>query len=240
MLKPYWQQGNITIYHGRCEDILPALKGQVVISDPPYNAGKNYGPEINDARPWPEWCAWWNEILELCLQAAPDVLAFLSQTAYAKYLRLGQRPPDWTLAWIKPLSLAVCAMPFMPHWEPIAYWGSTRKKDGAFWGSDVLQHNVGKKNEHPTPKPLALMRDLVSRFPGPIIDPFMGSGTTLRAARDLGKHAIGIEVVERWCELAARRLEQWADEPSEQLRFALEMQDQSSTGSQRRRSWGLT
>jgi site-specific DNA-methyltransferase (adenine-specific) len=63
---------------------------------------------------------------------------------------------------------------------------------------------------HPTQKSAPLMRWLLEKIPGPdtIIDPFMGSGTTLRAAKDLGRLAIGIEIEERYCEIAARRLDQ--------------------------------
>src|SRR3990172_2871441 len=360
-MQPYWQANGITIYHCRAEEMLPLVRGAVVITDPPYNCGVNYGEGVDDRRTWPDWCLWWDGILELCDHAAPDVLAFMSQTAYRKYLRLGKYEPDWCLAWVKPMSMAVCALPFMPHWEPIPYWGTTRKKDGAFWGGDVLTCNVtrsdaiytevptcnciqpgrgtcavdtktgcecitisfGKNNEdqslaaikcitqmetskitesrtwrsltpvptsdctmdangatacggkcaptaehpnpsqqssgiidlevgqhsntvnrvrsnwrygiskcgvcarpyrrlsHPTVKPLALMRDLVARFDGPIVDPFMGSGTTLRAARDQGKVAIGCDCIEAWCELAARRMEQFSEEPPEQQRMAL-------------------
>lgn len=210
-MTPYYRESGITIYHGDCRDILPQLgrSAAVVITDPPYNAGKNYGKTTNDRMEWPDWCAWWDGCLDLALAAAPDVLAFLSQTAWRKYLRSGQREPDWSLAWVKPLSLSVCAMSFMPHWEPIAYWGSTRKRDKVFWGSDVIECNVTpNRYGHPTEKPLRLMRQLVGRFDGPILDPFAGSGTTLVAAKALGKSAIGIEINEAYCEIVATRLAQ--------------------------------
>ena len=63
---------------------------------------------------------------------------------------------------------------------------------------------------HPTVKPLKVVMDLVSRIEpaGVILDPFMGSGTTLRAAKDLGWKAIDIEIEERYCEIAVKRLAQ--------------------------------
>ena len=68
------------------------------------------------------------------------------------------------------------------------------------------------KNDHPTVKPLALMEYLVKLVTMPernlILDPFMGSGTTLRAAKDLQRKAIGIEIEERYCEIAAKRMSQ--------------------------------
>jgi len=64
--------------------------------------------------------------------------------------------------------------------------------------------------EHPTQKPLDLMRWCLGFFPEAqtVLDPFMGSGTTLRAAKDLGRKAIGIEIEERYCEIAAKRMAQ--------------------------------
>lgn len=80
-------------------------------------------------------------------------------------------------------------------------------------GPGVLRYNGISPNfvirDHPTEKPLKLMKHLVSKCPdGTILDPFMGSGTTLRAAKDLGRQAIGIEIEERYCEIAAKRLAQ--------------------------------
>ncbi len=64
--------------------------------------------------------------------------------------------------------------------------------------------------EHPTQKPVELMSWVLSFYPTAlnVIDPFMGSGTTLRAAKDLGRKAIGIEIEERYCEIAAKRMAQ--------------------------------
>ena len=78
-------------------------------------------------------------------------------------------------------------------------------------GSDVLVHNVefGKERwDHKTPKPLALMKDMVSHFKGPILDPFGGSGTTARACKDLGIACTLIEVEEKHCETIAKRMSQ--------------------------------
>lgn len=76
----------------------------------------------------------------------------------------------------------------------------------------VFPHPVPVNDErvHMTQKPISLLRDLISISPdaGVVLDPFMGSGTTLRAAKDLGRRAIGVEIEERYCELAARRMGQ--------------------------------
>ena len=115
----------------------------------------------------------------------------------------------------------------MPHFEHIVYTGGRKKgqrrhANGEFvrhsdpgFGSDVFIANVEIGTErygHPTPKPMALMRDIITRVGTDaafILDPFCGSGTTLRAAQEVGRRAIGIEIEERWCEAAARRLEDY-------------------------------
>lgn len=210
---PYFEAHGITLYLGSCLDILPHLTADAIITDPPYNVGKKYGKHTDDRRPWDEWCAWWDTVLGLCLAAAPDVFSFFSQVTYRKYLRFGQLEPNWTGVWSKPLAMAACASAFMPHWEPIAYWGTTTRAKGGFWGNDVFECNVevGKtRHGHPTPKPLKLMRQMMTRLTKPdalIGDPFAGSGTTLQAAYIEGRRAWGIEVEEPYAETIARRIE---------------------------------
>ncbi len=88
----------------------------------------------------------------------------------------------------------------LPHWEAICIYNQPLK----ITRSDVFVSNPEKPNGHPAPKPLSLLREILSVFPAEIVvDPFMGSGTTLRAAKDLGRKAIGIEIEERYCEIAA-------------------------------------
>lgn len=94
------------------------------------------------------------------------------------------------------------------RWEAIAFYP---KENHCFTKrpSDVIKCNITKSNIHPTEKPIDLMAQLIQCNVGSIVfDPYMGSGTTLVAAKMLGRQAIGIEYEERHCETAARRLEQ--------------------------------
>jgi site-specific DNA-methyltransferase (adenine-specific) len=80
------------------------------------------------------------------------------------------------------------------------------------WGS-VWRFPIERRRDHPAQKPIALMGQIVaisSREGDRVVDPFMGSGTTLVAAKRIGRQAIGIEIDERYCEIAVRRLAQGA------------------------------
>lgn len=103
------------------------------------------------------------------------------------------------------------SMPWGPAHEEIYVLGAGFKGKRK---SNVLRYATippGSKDrpDHPTPKPVGLIKDLIAYCPdGIILDPFMGSGTTLRAAKDVGRKAIGIEIEERYCEVAANRMTQ--------------------------------
>lgn len=80
---------------------------------------------------------------------------------------------------------------------------------GVYCRRDTSLAGEARHRRHPTEKPQGVMRWSIEQSKGTVIlDPFMGSGTTLRAAKDLGRKAIGIEIEERYCEIAARRLGQ--------------------------------
>jgi DNA modification methylase len=124
----------------------------------------------------------------------------------ARYIRTG--------AWLKP-----DAMPQMTGDRPgvgfeictIAHGGAKLRWNGGGLAA-LWRHNIVKgaaRPDHPCPKPLPLMLELVSLFTDPgetILDPFAGSGTTLVAAKTLGRKAIGIELEEKWCATTVRRL----------------------------------
>lgn len=204
-MKPYYQDpdGQITIYHGDCREILPTLAPvDLVLTDPPYNAGMDYGDKTNDKRPveqYQDWCREWFELLP-----TDKILIF----------------PGWGnqnfWATINPTSMACWYKPGNPsgggpfqwtEFEPVYIWHLS------FSGSNVFRAPVSNQDAvgtHPCPKPLNLFRQIIKRLrtQGTILDPFMGSGTTLRAAKDLGRKAIGIEIEEKYCEIAARRMSQ--------------------------------
>lgn len=117
-------------------------------------------------------------------------------------------------AWVKtnPMPIMSADRPAM-GWEPIVYLHRDDVKPtwngGGRAGNYVMPTSQG--SGHPTQKPLDMVRDFVQRFTNPgdlILDPFAGTGTTLRAAVDEGRRAVGVEADERWCEAIATRLSQ--------------------------------
>jgi site-specific DNA-methyltransferase (adenine-specific) len=94
------------------------------------------------------------------------------------------------------------------QWEAICFYAQSGHK---FIKRipDVIYADRTGNNLHPTEKPESVIQQLIVCNEGEtILDPFMGSGTTLRAAKDLGRKAIGIEIEERYCEIAAKRMAQ--------------------------------
>jgi site-specific DNA-methyltransferase (adenine-specific) len=215
-MKPYYEHAGITIYHGDCREVLPEFTvGQVahVLTDPPYNSGMNYGPGTNDQQDWGTYCDWLiGIIIDLETVSAGLVMVFSSVNGM---LHISSRMrPRHVCVWSKPMSFSPRqgGSAFLPHWEPCLIYGKPWGEGGRCpdWHiSDVWHANPSERNGHPCPKPLALLKRLLKDVPGePILDCFMGSGTTLVAAKNLGRKAIGIEIEEKYCEIAAKRLSQ--------------------------------
>ena len=221
IVKPYFQDDAVTIYHGDCREVFASkvLSKRVdcVVTDPPYGVGFNYGTELDDSaagyidRLWPII----RESEGLTL-AGGYVVCFQS----AKYAREWAKwfPREWRLmalpkrfAQILPVRVQ-WATDYALFWHPEGQ--STYQPDKArdwFISSTVLKGRDPLLAGHPCPRPIDTMRYVVNAFcpdGGTILDPFMGSGTTLRAAKDLGRKAIGIEIDERYCEIAAKRMSQ--------------------------------
>lgn len=196
-LKPYYSEAGIAIYHGDCREILPALpKVDAVITDPPYGIG--FGAKHT------KWSANRSVILGNWDAETPDV-SFLLNLAPKVAIWGGDRfslpiTRGW-LTWVKPDAA--------PTFASTEFAWTNRDRPARHFVLAVSAVN-GERVGHPTQKPLALMKWCLGFFPDAksVLDPFMGSGTTLVAAKDMGLTAIGIEREERYCEIAANRLRQ--------------------------------
>jgi DNA modification methylase len=201
---PYYDDGTCVIYHGDCLEVLPTLSFDVAITDPPYNVGIKYGADVDDERTdYEGWCRSWFA----CLRRDSVVIAFTPGIANLG-LWYKVDPPSWVVAWNKPAAMSRCRFGFN-NWEPVLVWGDPpRPTADAFVAPLIPDASVA---HHPCPKPVKWGRELVMRLtraPDIVVDPFMGSGTVARAAKDCGRRFVGVEAEERYCEIAAKRLAQ--------------------------------
>lgn len=200
-MTPYYQDDHVMIYHGDCREILPTLtRADLVLTDPPYGLGERWQGGTWGAHPMYAEARRWDVL------PSPDVLdAVLGSATNAivwggNYFAL---PPSrcW-FAWVKVPAMQTMAdfeLAWTTYDRPCKSYTAPRNPDG--------------QRLHPTQKPLGLMRwclmeSLHSTQVQTMVDPFMGSGTALRAAKDLGINGVGIDVSERYCEMAARRMAQ--------------------------------
>lgn len=202
-MKPYYQDENTTIYLGDCREVLPQLKDEIhlTLTDPPYNVGLNYSDGDNRD----DYETWTQEWFELCPQPFVVTPGMVNLTMWLK-----MQPPTWTCAWFKPNQCSPSALGGFNIWEPVLVYGKPKKRIGQDgWLYSIAQQR--EANGHPCPKFLPFWTKLLSSFleeGQTVLDPFLGSGTTLKAARQLGCKAIGIEIEERYCQIAIEHLAQ--------------------------------
>ena len=211
-MTPYYEHGGITIYHGDCREVIEQWEGlrtqtfDLLLTDPPYGvlsesgsaATRRSGGNINSGRM--DW-----DVAPTAETIARLVAITKNQMIWGGW-HLVLPPTFGYLVWDKQidgLNFGECEVCWTPmRFAPRIFRFRAVGVDG------------GK--QHPTQKPEALMRWCIDRAEhnhanvNTILDPFMGSGTTLVAAKRIGRDAIGIEIDERYCEIAARRLQQEA------------------------------
>lgn len=201
---PYYEQDGIVIYHGDCREILPELDPvDLVLTDPPYGIASVWTGGESAGHGWAK-AGKQKQIRNEWDERAPDADTLLQCVNAGKHAVVWggnyfDLPPSrgW-LVWNKPERNFTLA-------EAELAWTN---KDMVIRVKDLPRSEPDR--EHPTQKPLKLMSWCLSFFPNAqtVLDPFMGSGTTLRAAKDMGKRAIGIEVEEQYIDMAIRRLQQ--------------------------------
>ncbi len=200
-MKPYYEEKGITIFCGDCREILPTLpKADLVLTDPPYGHGELWSGGTWGAAPiYSQDAKHWDaekfpqQDIGMVLVAGTDCIIW-----GGNYYIL---PPSrcW-LAWDKTQKI-----PTMADFE--LAWTSFDRPSKSFTECRNPDGN-GAPREHATQKPLSLFKWCLSFAEGAVCDPFMGTGTTLRAAKDMGRSVTGIDINERYCEIAAKRLSQ--------------------------------
>ena len=199
MLKPYWENAEhgLAIYHGDCLEIMPQLEQEfdLCLTDPPYGIGK---------------AEWDNEFPTEWIREAEAIA-----------IRLAVMPGNWALMdcgaalsnyrdciALRNLNGMMRSPLGFGKWIPVVLSGAWKRRAQP----NVLNFSVRMDGVcwHPTQKPIEAIVRLCETWTDAdwhIIDPFLGSGTTLVACYRLGRSGVGIEISEKYCELAAGRLE---------------------------------
>lgn len=217
-MTPYYQDDSVTLYHGDCREVSEWLTADVLVTDPPYGTAwrqdqhpgakgaMRHAGIVSDGDPAARdasMASWGSKpalVFGDIRVAAPahcrGVLVFHKPTT--------SRPPIGR------------RLPWHNNWEPVyvcGNWPPEQPTLDAVVSTRCLTASgysgYATRAGHPHAKPLDVLEELITACPpGVVADPFAGSGSTLVAAKQLGRRAIGVEIDERYCELAARRLTQ--------------------------------
>lgn len=234
-MTPYYADDAVTIYHGDCRDVLPTL-GPVggVVTSPPYNLGDMTGGYANldggyasygDQMPHAEYVTWQRWVLAECWRLiADDGAIFYNHKPRVRDGLLWtpmELNPDLPLRqiiiWARASGMNWSETHLLPMHEwvmlfakPLFRFSKAASIVGDVWRIPQLQGD--DRPDHPAPYPVGLpsraIRLIAESNDGPILDPFVGSGQTLIAAKLYRRQAIGIELDERYCEMAANRCRQ--------------------------------
>ena len=228
-MKPYYKDSAVTIYHGDCRDIVPQLgRFDLLLTDPPYpnlkggtkvtftsGVGKRHVTNATVGTPWG------NDLTGVSLSSEHTDLGAI---VFCSYHSVCELPSFVNMEKIALVSwFQRNAMPSIcnaPHFQCEYAW-AFKKKPGLVWRKLKTHYDIARLQsgcmateryctdgvaDHPTQKPVSLMSQLLSVGGETVIDPYMGTGTTLRAAKDLNRKATGIEISEKYCEIAANRM----------------------------------
>lgn len=200
---PFYTDEQITIYNADSMAVLDSLAPiDCIITDPPY--GLNFGYDVYEDKPELH-----KDKIELWISTLRRVSNKIALTP--GMLQMWDYPkPDWVLCWRKTFS--VSRSPFgSNNWEPVLYYGKGGRNDRQSDFFEATFMNDKEAAKHPCPKPVDWAKWLIqitTKENEIIVDPFMGSGTVMVAAKQLGRKAIGIELSQAYCNIAKNRLTQ--------------------------------
>lgn len=209
-MTPYYQDESVTIYHADCREVLPFVSADLLLTDPPYGIGEAAGKnrsrtKVAAAKDYGS-AEWDNEVPPSWLLDFAQSRCRWSVIWGGNYF--GLPASSCWLVWDKDNTgdFADCEL----AWTNIP---KAVRKIRHRWNGMLQEPGIPREfREHPTQKPEAVMLWALNQAPNnqTVLDPFMGSGTTLAVAKRTGRKAIGIEIEERYCEIAANRCRQGA------------------------------
>lgn len=222
-MKPYYEDSGIALYHGDCRDILPLLDASsvdLVLTDPPFNVPVKYEAANGEyPRSWGDLLVmepFFADVLRQIRRVVRDtgqVYVHCDGDSYPVFYKVAYPlwPQSQLIVWYKPTGRRgrgwLHSHELVLHLRTL----STDYADG--FRQDVVGVMPVRtlRRQHPAEKPGELLSFLSDAVAAPcplVLDPFAGGGSTLVAAKQAGHRAIGIEIEERYCEIAAKRLAQ--------------------------------
>jgi site-specific DNA-methyltransferase (adenine-specific) len=212
-MKPYYDDGTVTIYHGDCREILPslALDPALLLTDPPYGINFKASSRAEPGRLEGQTVAGDNGPFDPRFLLDYGRCVIFGANYFAHLL-----PPGGWIVWSKVQDNRWCHGAYSTRSLAEIAWTNCHNYVGlfnCFWAGSPM-HRLGEERMsqlHPTQKPVSLMRWIVDRNTKPrdlVLDPYMGSGPIAKACADLGRRYIGIELEERYCAAAVGRLAQ--------------------------------
>ena len=235
-MKPYYEDtaSGITLFQGRAEDVLPNLvfgSVDLVFTSPPYNLsglrkvhsgsdynGLNEGYEDHDDAMDPrEYMLWQRDVLGWCWELlTPTGAIFYNHkpilrdgVAHLPFEPGESLPLRQVITWDRGAGHINTFWYFTPRYEWILVYAPVDFRLAKLGVFDVWKFSPDQRNDHPAPFPVSLPACAIDAVqPKLVLDPFCGSGTTLVAAKAAGVKAIGIELSESYCDMAASRLAQ--------------------------------
>lgn len=223
MTEPYYQDDHVTLYHGDALEVLPTLGDlgpSLFVTDPPFGISDapiegqgRTGKRVGSVSTWHAPSTWDHELpaFDKLFSSSATVVMFGHWRKRHEVERLMATPLRTEIIWAKDTHVGPPS-PVARRDERIWIFSpksiTPTRFETSVWDSPIIPTWAHRR--HKNEKPLSLMIRLISWLTdsATIVDPFAGSGTTLRAAKDLGLRAVGIEQIEEHCETAAERLRQ--------------------------------
>ena len=220
-MKPYYKDDLVTLYHGDCLEVTAWLEADVLVTDPPYGRGWASGSGMKNAEGRGRGSrarggiandkdtATRDAALTLWGDSRPAVMfgdPLIAQPAGAVQALVYLKPADAGIKGARAGFRRDVEMIYLIGAWPVGVGGRTSVLETGAWVAGPRGLSV--VNKHPHAKPRDVLEELIGTTTGTIADPFAGSGSTLVAAKQLGRRAIGVELEERYCEIAANRLAQ--------------------------------
>lgn len=202
--KPYYQDEYATLYCGDCRELIPHIEADVLVTDPPYGMAfkSNYRNKSHERIAGDES----DDLLVWACGLRPKHSAYI----FCRWDNLASVPrPTSAITWAKNnWSMGDLDHEHARQTELILFYRGPDHEWPESRPTDRIDARRTGNAQHPSEKPVDLLIGVLRWTRGTVCDPFAGSGTTLLAAKQLGRRSIGIEIEEKYCEIAAKRLAQ--------------------------------